>query len=166
MRKTILLTVTLLTIFSVSVSGMINNESTINPTLKMEEKDIQTMIITLERKALEEWNKGNPDGYLEIYAPDITYFDPYLEKRVDGYDEIKKLYDEIKGTFSVEQYEMVNPVVQISQNTAVLTFNLISHSGGEVYKWNCSEVYKLHSDNQWKIIHTHWSFIRPMDEKK
>ncbi len=27
-------------------------------------------IIAIEKAALEEWNKGNPDGYLNIYAND------------------------------------------------------------------------------------------------
>jgi len=121
-------------------------------------------IIAIERAALEEWNKGNPDAYLSIYANDYTYFDPYLEKRVDGFDAIKKLYDGIKGQVSADRYEMIDPAVQIlAKDVAVLTFNLYSYSGNDLYKWNCTEVFKLQPDKVWKIIHTHWSYIRPMD---
>jgi len=122
-------------------------------------------IIAIEKAALEMWNKGNPDGYLNIYANDYTYFDPYLEKRVDGFDAIKKLYDGIKGQVSVDRYEMIDPVVQIlAKDVVVLTFNLNSYSDNDLYRWNCTEVFKLQADKEWKIIHTHWSYIRPMGQ--
>jgi len=41
-------------------------------------------IIALERSALDRWGKDDPQGFLETYAPDVTYFDPGSERRVDG----------------------------------------------------------------------------------
>jgi len=140
--------------------------SSINAQTHMEtNKKVADRIIALEKAALEEWNKGNPDGYLAIYSEDVTYFDPYLQKRVDGFAAIKTLYEEIRGTFSVDHYEMVDPRVQETTDTAILTYNLHSYSGDAVYKWNCTEVYRLQPDNKWKIAHVHWSYIRPMDMK-
>ena len=61
---------------------------------------------------------------------------------------------------------MLNPKVQRDGNMAVLTFNLLSYvkqpDGTEkvVPRWNSSEVYRK-IDGQWKIIHSHWSFIKP-----
>lgn len=46
--------------------------------------DIASEIIALERGALERWCQGDPDGFLEISAPDVVYFDPFLDKRLDG----------------------------------------------------------------------------------
>ncbi|MDR2949264.1 MAG: DUF4440 domain-containing protein [Prevotella sp.] len=128
----------------------------------MDKESIKKQIIEMEIAALEKWNKGNPDGYLDIYSPDFTYFDPFQERRLDGFEKIKELYESLRGKGSVERYEMINPVVQLSQSTAVLTYNLISYSGDDVYKWNCTEVYQLISDNQWKIVHNHWSLIKPL----
>lgn len=128
----------------------------------MDKESIKKQIIEMEIAALEKWNKGNPDGYLDIYSPDFTYFDPFQERRLDGYEKIQELYESLRGKGSVERYEMINPVVQLSQSTAVLTYNLISYSGDDVYKWNCTEVYQLISDNQWKIVHNHWSLIKPL----
>jgi hypothetical protein len=45
---------------------------------------------------------------------------------------------------------------------AVLTFNLFSYIGNDVSKWNCTEVYRLECDGQWKIVHTHWSITNRM----
>lgn len=129
----------------------------------MNNKQITAQIIAMEKAALDAWNKGNPDGYLAIYAPDVTYFDPYLEKRVDGFDAIKRLYENIRGQVSVSTYTMIDPLVHVTGNTAILTFNLISQEGDKTYPWNCTEVYRLTDDNVWKIAHVHWSYIRPMD---
>ena len=127
----------------------------------MNYKNIATKIIALETVALEKWNNGNPSGYLELYTPDFTYFDPFLEKRSDGFDKIEALYEEMRGKVLVDKYEMIEPVVQATDEMAVLTYNLISYTGETVYKWNCTEVYKLVA-NEWKIIHNHWSLIKPV----
>ena len=58
---------------------------------------------------------------------------------------------------------VIRPVVQVAQNIAVLTFNLDSYLSDKVIKWNCTEVYRRNPDNQWKIIQTHWSYVKPLD---
>jgi len=35
-------------------------------------------IIAMEKAALKRWGRGVPDGFLEICAPDVVYFDPYV----------------------------------------------------------------------------------------
>ncbi len=127
----------------------------------MNHENIATKIIALETAALEKWNNGNPSGYLELYTPDFTYFDPFLEKRLDGFDKIEALYEEMRGKVRVDKYEIIEPVVQATDEMAVLTYNLISYTEETVYKWNCTEVYKLVT-NEWKIIHNHWSLIKPV----
>ncbi len=135
-------------------------------TTDSDKENIATTIIALEKAALEEWNKGNPSAYLDIYAEGITYFDPFQEKRIDGLDKMRPFYEGLRGQMSVDKYEMIDPTVQVAGETAVLTYNLVSYSGGAVFKWNCTEVYCRESDGQWKIIHNHWSFVRPMDMKE
>jgi hypothetical protein len=41
-------------------------------------------VVARERAALDRWVTGDPDGYLDISASEVTYFDPYQEKRTDG----------------------------------------------------------------------------------
>src|SRR6185503_18570501 len=122
-------------------------------------------IIALERKALERWNRGDPQGYLESYAPDVTYFDPFQERRVDGQATMQKLYGPIAGKVQVDSYEMLSPQVQQRGDMAVLTFNLLSHArrpDGDTItvRWNSTEVY-ARARGKWSIIHSHWSFTTP-----
>ena len=48
-------------------------------------------VVAMERAALDRWGKGDPQGYLDIMAADVTYFDPMQDKRVDGLDALKKM---------------------------------------------------------------------------
>ncbi len=128
----------------------------------MNKENIAAAIIAAEKSALEEWNKGNPSGYLDIYAPSITYFDPFQEKRIDGIEKMRELYESLRGQIRVDSYEMIDPHVEVSPGMAVLTYNLNSHSGGVLYQWNCTEVFQQMEDGQWKIVHNHWSLVKPL----
>lgn len=123
--------------------------------------DLHEYIITLEKRALERWNNGDPSGYLELSAEDVVYFDPFLEKRLDGHKALTELYESLRGKIKADKYDMINPLVQASENMAVLTFNLISYSGTSSSKWNCTEVFRKETDGSWKLIQTHWSFTKP-----
>lgn len=122
--------------------------------------DVRTLpsqIIQLERAALERWGQGDPGGFLEICAPDVVYFDPYQEMRVDGLPALTRLYQTYWGQVHVDQFELLNPHVQICGNAAVLTFNYVSWAGHERTRWNCTEVYQRVA-SRWLIIQTHWSY--------
>jgi ketosteroid isomerase-like protein len=118
-------------------------------------------IIALETAALEAWHKGNPSPYLDLYSKDFTYFDSVHERRIDGWDRIKELYETLRGKIKMDKFKIINPVVQQTDTMAVLTFNLQSYSGETLWKENCTEVYQLEENNDWKIIHSHWSLTKP-----
>jgi uncharacterized protein (TIGR02246 family) len=132
--------------------------------------DVARHIISLERSALDRWIRGDPDGYLSLYANDATYFDPFREKRVDGRDELNARMAPMRGMtlpFTEPRYEMIGPRVDVEGNVAVLSFNLVNYgkpSGSAdervLARWNATEVYRR-QNGAWRIIHTHWSFIQP-----
>lgn len=127
----------------------------------MNKTTITETIITMETEALETWHNGNPTPYLELYSKDFTYFDPAHEKRLDGWNKINELYEKMRGKIKMDKFEMINSVVQQTDKMAVLTYNLHSYSKEAVWKENCTEVYKLEDNNEWKIIHSHWSLTKP-----
>lgn len=47
-------------------------------------ENLSEYIIALERSALDRWITFDPQGYLDLFAPEVTYFDPHQERRVDG----------------------------------------------------------------------------------
>ena len=114
-------------------------------------------IIGLERAALDRWGKGDPSGFLELCAPDVVYFDPFLKRRLDGLAELTAHYEGIRGKILIDRYELHNPLVQGNENLAVLTFNYVSWGNEGESRWNCTEVYR-NDPSGWRIIQTHWSY--------
>ena len=113
-------------------------------------------ILKLERAALDRWGAGDPSGFLELCATDVSYFDPFLEHRLDGLPALTAWYDTLRGKVHVERYDMLAPDVLVCGDTAVLTFQLVSHMGSNSMPWNCTEVY-CRQPQGWRLIRTHWS---------
>jgi hypothetical protein len=118
-------------------------------------------LLARERAALADWGRGEPDGYLAISADDVTYFDPFVERRLDGRAALADWYRPLRGTIRVDRDEILSPRVQLVGAGAVLTFQLVSEGSGGTLRWNCTEVYERRGDGPadgWAIVHTHWSF--------
>lgn len=148
------------TVISLALAIGITNISAINPNT-----DDEQAIIALERAMLDRWCNGDPDGYLELMAPGITYFDPSLENRKDGLEAMKEYFEPVKGKIKIDRDEMKNPKVQIYGDTAVLSYNYYSYiesADGSTMEswWNCTEVYSR-INGEWKIVHSHWSHLKP-----
>jgi len=123
-------------------------------------------IVAMERAARDRWGAGDPFGYLEIMAAEVTYFDPRQERRVDGLRAMTDVLVPLTGKIKVDRYDMVSPVVQRHGDAAILTFNLVSYrrrsDGTEhaIAQWNSTETY-AHVGGRWQIVHSHWSFVKP-----
>jgi len=120
------------------------------------EADTAAKIIAMERAALDRWGQGDPSGYLEISAPNVVYFDPFIERRLDGLEALTDYYEAIRGKVQIDRDEIINPKVQVCDGAAVLTFNYISYTGSIQTRWNCTEVFQF-QDGEWRIVQTHWS---------
>ena len=123
-------------------------------------------VIAVERAALDRWGRGDPQGFLDTYASEITYFDPEGERRVDGLDAMKRLLGPLTGKIKIDRYEMLNPKVQRHGDVAVLTYNVVNYrkqpDGSEkaAARWNSTEVFRR-IDGRWRTIHSHFSLTKP-----
>lgn len=122
---------------------------------------ITNLIIEMEKFALDKWINGDPSGFIGISDKEITYFEPMIERRLDGIENLTKHYEKIRSEIKVEKYELISPKVQLVDRIAILTFNLISYIGETSNAWNCTEVYRYNNNNEWRIIQSHWSFTKP-----
>ncbi len=115
-------------------------------------------VLAFERAALARWLNGDPSGFLEISAADVVYFDPFLPRRLEGFEALQAYYEGLRGKVRADRFEIINPCVQAVGDAAVLTFNFVSFGGNENrLRWNCTEVYRR-TEDRWRIIQTHWSF--------
>ena len=124
--------------------------------------------VDLELSALDRWIKLDPQGYFDLQAPEVTYFDPFTERRVDGLDATQVRLapmKKMKSPFRDPRYDMIDPKVQHHGDVALLTFNLVNYGNPPgalervLARWNSTEVYRR-IGGTWKIIHSHWSFIQ------
>jgi hypothetical protein len=122
-------------------------------------------VIATERATLNRWAKGDTFGFVEIAAPDITYFDPDAERRVDGVEAFKRDLAPSRGKFHLDRWEMLNPKVQGCEHLAVLTFNFVSWTGPRESRWNATEVYRK-TPAGWRLTSSHWSRTQPNKQKK
>lgn len=124
-------------------------------------EDVKAAIIALEKQALELWNSGNPDGFIELSSDDVIYVDPAFEHKIEGKKALEEYYNTIRGKVKIDLYRMIDPVVRLSSDMAVLMYDYEAHRDGQIFKMHCTEAYQSDSSNRWKIIHTHWSFVMP-----
>jgi ketosteroid isomerase-like protein len=127
-------------------------------------------LMRLEAGAMERWRKGDPFGFLEISAPEVTYFDTGTPTRLDGLDQLTAEYETRTGKIHYDVMEFIEPRIQTYGDTAVLFYRFFStvlNPDGTVKSrtpWNCTEVYAKR-DGAWKIVHTHWSYINGVRER-
>ncbi|NIS80854.1 MAG: DUF4440 domain-containing protein [Anaerolineales bacterium] len=122
-------------------------------------------IMALESAAMERWRKGDPWGFTEISAPDVTYFDTGTPQRINGLEVLKAEYAQREGNIFYDVMDFIDPRVHVCGEMAVLTYRFLStwlNRDGSVANrtpWNCTEVFVRIKD-QWRIVHTHWSYIK------
>ena len=135
--------------------------------VEMSEKEFKGVlgeVMVLESSAMERWRKGDPWGFTEISAPEVTYFDTGTPKRLDGLEALKAEYAKRVGKIHYDVMDFIDPKVQVHGDAAVLFYRFFSthlNPDGSIASripWNCTEVFAK-KDRKWKIVHTHWSYI-------
>ena len=121
-------------------------------------------LMLLESSAMQRWRTGDPWGYLDLYAPDVTYFDIGSARRINGLPAMIRGYKKLEGKIFYDVMDFIEPSVQVCADMAVLFYRFLStwlNPDGSVLKrvpWNCTEIYQR-MQGSWKIIHNHWSLI-------
>jgi ketosteroid isomerase-like protein len=122
-------------------------------------------MMRLESDSMERWRKGDPWGYIELYAPHVTYFDTGTPQRINGREALRAEYQQREGKIFYEVMDFIDPRVLVCGDMAVLFYRFLStrlNPDGSVASripWNCSEIY-VRMEDDWRIIHNHWSYIR------
>ncbi|MFJ8141240.1 hypothetical protein [Streptomyces sp. NPDC096013] len=129
-----------------------------------EQKLLAEHLIGLEKGALGKWFKGDVSGFRELWSRrSFTYFDAAHPDRVEDHETIDTFLDGVAGKLHADEYEMRRPRVQFGAYTALLTYQLYSDTNLIDMKYNCIELFQKEEGFQWRVIHSTWSFIRPMD---
>lgn len=130
------------------------------------EEDVAAQIIDLETRALRQPFSDGSGGFVDIIAAEYTYFDPYLDERMDDFAAIKTYYDSINAENESDEspsFELIDPRVQLFDDAAVLTFGYASidpeapDQDPLLPDWHTTEVFQRVA-GAWKLISSHWSY--------
>lgn len=122
-------------------------------------------IVAQERRALEQWAKGNPLGYLDIDAEDVTYFDDIgAHSRVDGREAMRTYLTGLRGKIAPHRYESLDPKVQLYGDIGILTLRYEAYGAAAqpMARWKATSVYRRTND-RWRIVHAHWSLVKGVE---
>jgi hypothetical protein len=119
-------------------------------------------LLELERSALDRWSGGDPAGYGQWAAEEVTYFDDMgARKRVAGKDALLGYLDSLKEHMPPHRYEMGDPLVQIFGDMGIVSFLYLPSTldGQAGTPWRASTVYAL-IDGKWQMVHAHWAMMK------
>ena len=122
-------------------------------------------LLARERSAMSRWRRGDPWGFTELSADEVTYFDTGTPQRIDGRAALQAEYAPREGRVRFDVMEFIDPRVQVHGDAAVLSYRffstVVAPDGSIAARtpWNCTEVF-VRREGEWKIVHTHWSYLR------
>ena len=131
-----------------------------SPVSAWSEDKVLDELLAKERAAMDGWRNGDPDNLLSTLDPGITYFHAVTSKRLEGIAAVKALCEQYRGRPLFDGYEITEPMVQITGEVAVLTYQFSTRNGSATSYWNTTQVYKRTKEG-WRVLHTHWSKVEP-----
>ena len=117
------------------------------------------------KAANDKWSSGDPMGFLEVAAQDVTWIDDLAaQNRVSSYEALAEYLKAFKGQIPPHKYELIDPVFQLYDDIVILTYRYQGTFEGEpLSPWKITSVYRF-ADGEWLSVHENWSLIKPPSE--
>jgi ketosteroid isomerase-like protein len=128
----------------------------------MEQKSLEEVILEKERAALDRWSSGDPVGYTESAAEDMSYFDDIgAQNRLNGLQSCRAYLSTLEGQIPAHSYELADTRVQVYGDVAILTlhYHPSSLQGEAMTPWKATTVYRL-AQGEWRMVHANWSLLK------
>ncbi|MEU5155398.1 SgcJ/EcaC family oxidoreductase [Glycomyces sp. NPDC021274] len=117
-----------------------------------------------EKEIQWRWSSGDPTGYMDALAEDVTYFDPLTEYVVVGRGAVREHFKRIHtGPAGITRQEYSNEIARaLSDSEVLLVFNFTTYrqdDNGEEQEfltWNMSLIFRK-TDGEWLLTHGHLS---------
>jgi len=124
-------------------------------------EEAQAAIWEKIQSANSRWASGDPMGFLEVSAPDITWSEPFTpQNRVKGYDALKTFLEGFKGKIPPHKHELLDPMFQFYNDIVIVTYLYQATVEEEISNpWKVTAVYR-YLDDDWLAVHENWSEVK------
>jgi uncharacterized protein (TIGR02246 family) len=129
----------------------------------MDRRDMEELV-EYEKQIQWQWSTGDPTGYMEALAEDVTYFDPLAEYIIVGREAVSEHFRRIHtGPSGITRQEYRNETAHALGDDEVLlvfyftTYQQDDHGAEkEFLTWNMSLIFRK-NDDRWLLRHGHLS---------
>ncbi|MFJ8141239.1 YybH family protein [Streptomyces sp. NPDC096013] len=125
-------------------------------------EEIQTLV-DFEQQIQWRWTDGDPTGYMDALAEDVTYVDPLAEHFLVGREAVLAHFKRIHSGGRSSRQEYKNEIARpLSDTEVLLVFNFTTFRPDdtgeeqEFLAWNMSLIFRK-TDSQWQLTHGHLS---------
>jgi hypothetical protein len=121
-----------------------------------DQQEVFETILSQLKASLERWYLGDPYGWLENMAEEMTYFSPFTNSRLDGRRAVEANVAPVEGQIYSPGYEVLDPHLQLGEDLAVLTYHLTELDENDALNvgWKVTDIYRQAGD-KWQMIHAH-----------
>ena len=121
--------------------------------------EAETAILEKIEMANDRWASGDPMGFVDCAAEDITLIDDLnAPKPVTGKEALDAYLENFKGMIPPHQHELLAPLFQHYADMVVVTYWYQGIFDEPAEPWKVTSVYR-YADDEWLSVHENWSQV-------
>lgn len=124
------------------------------------EDEAKAAIMEKIEKQNDRWSQGDPMGFLESAAQDITWMDDLMAPTpVVGYDALEEYLAMFKGQIPPHEKKLFNFLFQYYDDMVIVTYHYQGFLDGDTLpSWKVSSVFR-YADADWLSVHENWTEV-------
>ncbi|MGI5372553.1 YybH family protein [Streptomyces iakyrus] len=126
-------------------------------------------LVEFEKSIQWQWSSGDPTGYMDALAEDVTYFDPLAEHLLVGREAVREHWKRIYADANITRQEYLNEVARpLSDDEVLLAFKFKTYQQDDnreeklFLSWDMSLIFRK-TDGKWLMAHGHLSLSNSLD---
>lgn len=133
-----------------------NDESNL-PT----QEESKTAILEKIEMANDKWADGDPMGFVEVAANDVTWMDDLAAQfPVSGKDALSAYLENFKGQIPAHEHVLSDFAFQFYDDIVIVTYRYTgTFDGVPANPWKVTAVYK-YEDGDWLSVHENWTVVK------
>jgi hypothetical protein len=133
-------------------------------SLPSEEEAIEVVMEKIEMAA-EKWSTGDPMGYVEVAAPDITWSDDLAAPVPISTKEALKVYLEgFRGQIPPHKFELSEFTYQFYEDIIIVTYHYQgTFDEVKAPPWKVTSVYRF-ENGDWLSVHENWTNVKTEEQ--